>query len=157
MQANPISYQPRELVDLGIAQIGWNAKIYGILGTGRSRAELPPEESLVASLAAPMAQMDGPHDHNCGFAIFHLADDGFYLLLTRFNNANNLAHRVWSIGMEGERLILSPLGDERIIACVWEIGLMHFEARAWIECVLTKGLNIKTEDAYLSVRATGPV
>lgn len=156
MSSNPIRYQPREVLDLGLARFSWNAKIYGILGTGRVPADLPPRAALLDGLATEMARMDGPNDHNCGFAIFHLADDGFYLLLTRFNNANNLAHRVRAIDSKGSELVLTPLEDERIVACVWELGLMNFEARAWIDCVLRNGLTRETEEAYLATRATGP-
>lgn len=157
MASNPISYQPRELLNLGIARFGWTAKVYGILGTGRTPSEFPPGDMLMGVLATEMGLMDRPNDHSCGFAIFHLADDGFYVLLTRFNNANNLAHRVWSIDRQDSGLTLSPLADDRIIACVWEMSLMHFEARAWVDCVLRNGLTGETESAYLAARATGPL
>jgi hypothetical protein len=155
--SNPIAYRPREVVNLGITRAGWSAKAYAILGTGRVRSDLPPASLLMKTLANAMGGMDRPHDHDCGFAIYHLADDGCYLLLTRFNNANNLAHRVWAVTRQGPELVLSPLGDERIIACVWELGLMHFEARAWIDCVLRQGLTDQTVAAYLAMRVEGPV
>ncbi|MBN8500485.1 MAG: hypothetical protein J0M19_04985 [Sphingomonadales bacterium] len=157
MSPNPISYQPREVVDLGIARFGWSAKVYGVLGTGRDVADFPCAGHLMEALAVEMARMERPNDHACGFAIFHLADDGFYLLLSRFNNANNLAHRVWSIDQRDAGLFLSPLEDERIVACVWELSLMHFEAQSWIDCVLRAGLTRETQEAYLLQRAAGPV
>ena len=152
---NPIAYAPRRVVECGTVEGRWTAKLYAILSERWDEGALPSPEAMAAAVREAMEELDAPLDHPLGFAIFHLANDGIYLLLTRFNNANNLRHRVFSAALGGEPLRLEPLGDAHIIACVWEMRLMKFEADAWIDCVLKPGLTPETAARYLGARYQG--
>lgn len=154
---NPIRYSPRRVLSHGTVEGAWTAKVYAILSDRWADDALPPRAAMAAAVRAAMDRLDAPLDHDFGFAIFHLADDGIYLLLTRFNNANNLRHRVFSIDLGEEPLRLEPLADPHIVACVWELRLMKFEADAWIDHVLRTGLTPESAGRYLATRFEGSV
>jgi hypothetical protein len=154
---NPIRYSPRRVVGLGTVRGEWVAKLYAILSDRWQIESLPSPEALRALVLHAMDQLDAPLDHGCGFAIFHMADDGIYLLVTRFNNANNLRHQVYAVTVGEGKHRLNALADQHIIACVWELRLMQFEADAWTKCVLKAGLSADSVRRYLHTRYQGEV
>lgn len=133
--------------------------MYAILSENWDAATLPSSDVLGNAVRKAMKTLDSPLDEAFGFAILHLANDGVYLLLTRFNNANNLRHRVLSVVLGRETLELGRLDDPHIIACVWELRLMMYEADAWIDAVLKsgEGLTSDTIEDYLARRYEGTV
>lgn len=156
---NPTTFAHRRVLDCGTVQGSWTAKMYGILSEKWDAAALPSSDVLDKAAREAMKALDGPLDHPFGFAILHLANDGVYLLLTRFNNANNLRHSVFSVVLGKETLELARLADPQIIACVWELRLMMYEADAWIDAVLKpgKGLTSDATERYLARRYSGPI
>lgn len=155
--ANPFRYLPRKVFDLGIVSGAWTAKVYAVISEAWKEQDLPTREQIAAAVSEAMAGLQGELDHELGFAIFHLANDGQYLLLTRFSNANNLRHIVSSVTVTEGALKLARLSDPMTIACVWELRLMMFEADAWIETVLREGLTTATAQQYLARRYCGSV
>ena len=154
---NPMTYAPRQVIGCGTTRGLWEAKIYAILSDDWAEDSLPATAMLESAVLQAMETLDAGSDHPLGFAIFHMADDGIYLLLTRFNNANNLRHTVFSVEHDSEFLQITPLKDPHIIACIWEIRLMMFEADAWIETVLKPGQGLTPESTrrYLDRRYNG--
>lgn len=151
---NPLTFAPRQVLDCGIVAAGWTAKVYAILSERWSQNDVPPASVRDRMVRRAMASLDSPTDHPVGFAIFHLADDGIYLLVSRFNNANNLRHSVFGVSSDVQ---IAPLNDPQIIACIWELRLMMAEADAWIETVLRpgNGLTEGAKEAYLATRFAG--
>ncbi|SNR74559.1 hypothetical protein [Puniceibacterium sediminis] len=157
--SNPMKFASRQVVDLGIVQGAWPVKVYAILSDKWTVDDLPDAATFEVAVRDAAATLQQPQDHPAGFAIFHMADDGFYLLISRFNNANNIRHSVFSLAQHVTGLKCAPLADPKLIACIWEMRLMMAEADAWIETVLRPG-NGLTQDAlsaYLACRYEGTV
>lgn len=168
--ANPLVYAPRPCHAFGIAVDRQQTyKLYVIL-SGRFTLDDCPPAAVFRSLV--LQAFDGWHaaeDHPAGFAILHLAQDGTYLLACRWNNANNLRHRVFRLDPQTlqadgppngapERPQLQALGDPRIIACIWELRLIKREVDAWIAAVLSQGQPVLTARMiadYAALQFTG--
>jgi hypothetical protein len=159
-QGNPLSFAQRECVALGHAMAGRLAyKAYAMWSDRFDRKAVPQADIMAQAISQGFTGWDAPGDHPAGFAILHLANDGIYLLLTRWNNANNLRHRVFSVLLAPEGSIsLTPLADPFTIACVWETRLINIEATIWIEEVLAApSLTLSADmlDRYLSRQFEG--
>lgn len=158
---NPLRYDPRSCRFLGIGRCGAASyKLYLIRSGNNADVAGPRVEDLHAVVAAEFAGWDSPTDHPLGFVIAHLADDGWYLLLSRWNNANNLRHRVRALELGPGGLGTRAMDDAEIIACVWELRLVLHEVDAWIASVLLPPRDAITPDAaeaYLAARYEGPL
>lgn len=158
---NPLRYQPRSCRFLDIGRAGaLTYKLYEIRSSRHAGSPAPRREALHAAAAGAFEGWDSPTDHPLGFAIAHLADDGWYLLLSRWNNANNLRHRVFAIEAGSDAVLARPLEDAHVIACVWELRLMLHEADAWIASVLAPpgdSLTPQARDRYLAAIHEGPL
>lgn len=159
-EGNPLAYAPRQCVSLGrgMAQ-GIGYKAYAMWSDRFSMADLPTKAQITKAISVGLTGWDAPADHPAAFAILHLANDGIYLLLTRWNNANNLRHRVFSVELQGvDGMSLQHLSDPFTIACVWETRLICIEANAWIEEVLAAPgdqLSAHMLDCYLNRQFEG--
>ena len=141
-------YRPRHLRFIRRQDLGdWRIKVYGIATFGRTaRSDLiEPAVSLAArTLPQPAVNDDRP---GAGFVIAHDAANVCFALIYWWQSANELHQRVF----------VSPLADPANFrplenpgaSCVWELGIIDFERRAWLEDVLANpaGPNI---DRYLS-------
>ncbi|OCG16943.1 hypothetical protein [Gilliamella sp. WF3-4] len=90
-------------------------------------------------------------DHQLGFSIIHLANDGWYILSIKWNNANNIRHIVYETDENFKTL--KRLQDKTIIACLWEARLIVQESNLWQKHILSNNLLTVTKDAgdkYLS-------
>lgn len=156
---NRLEYAPRKVARVAIVQNQWTAKVYSITSDARHHEPRPSVDLLKAAVYNAMPMLDTEYDHPLGFAIVHFANDGTYLLLTRFNNANNIRHRVFSVRQKDQHIALDPLGDPNLIACVWELRLMRFEADTWIKAVLEpeNGLSAPARARYLDTWFEGSV
>lgn len=158
---NPLRYDPRACRFLGIGRAGASAyKLYVIRSGKNADVAGPRVDDLHAVAVAEFAGWDKPTDHPLGFVIVHLADDGWYLLLSRWNNANNLRHRVRALDAGPAGLRARAMDDAEIIACVWELRLVLHEVDAWIASVLLPPGDVVTPqaaEAYLAARYEGPL
>ncbi|MFK7874175.1 MAG: hypothetical protein AB8B71_00125 [Paracoccaceae bacterium] len=152
---NPLSYSMRQCVPMGLSDGAKCYKMYGLISDRYTPQDLPDAASMDRLVQDASTGWDARFDHPLGFAIMHLADDGNYLLLTRFNNANKLRHRVWAVDPD---LSLRPLTDHYAMSCVWEMRLMAFEAHAWTKAVLDSPdltVNAASSRAYLKKSYAG--
>src|SRR5579862_148550 len=141
-------YRPRHLRFIRRQDLGeWRMKVYAITTFGRTaRSELvKPAISLAArTLPHPAISDDRP---GIGFVIAHDAASVCFGLIYWWQSANELH----------QRCFMSPLADPGNFqplqnpgaGCVWELGIIDFERRAWLEDVLANpaGPDI---DRYLS-------
>ena len=128
-------YRPRHLRFIRRQKLGdWRVKVYGIALFGRTpRSELTEATVSLAArtLPQPAASDDRP---GIGLAIAHDAATACFGLVYWWQSANELH----------QRLFVSPLDDPAAFTpienpaagCVWELGIIDFERRAWIEDVL---------------------
>jgi hypothetical protein len=135
-------YRSRSIRFIRNEQIGeWTMKVYGI---GTHAPDARPE-FVAATLDAARTAL--PEGGGAGFVIAHDATTAGLGLVYWWANENEIHGRFF----------LSPLDDASNttpidgtgLACVWELEILDFERRAWLEDVL------KNDDvgAYLERRA----
>ena len=141
-------YRPRHLRFIRRQDLGdWRIKVYAIATFGRAaRSELvEPAVTLAArTLPQPAVSEERP---GIGFVIAHDAASVCFGLIYWWQSANELHQRVF----------VSPLADpgnfQRLenpgAGCVWELGIIDFERRAWLEDVLANPAGPDV-DCYLS-------
>ena len=107
----------------------WRLKLYGLAAPERGvRAELLDATRELA--AASLPSVDDEH-HGAAFAIAH--DANFPIALIYWWQDENELHSAIFAGTEIERL--EPTGPTAL-GCVWELGIIEFEHRAWIADVI---------------------
>ncbi|SRR5579871_2051079 len=128
-------YRPRHLRFIRRQDMGdWRIKVYGIATFGRTtRSELV--EAAVSQAAKTLPQPAVSDDRPAiGFVIAHDAASVCFALVYWWQSANELHQRVF----------VSPLAEPGNFrryenpgaGCVWELGIIDFERRAWLEDVL---------------------
>lgn len=155
---NPLTYQARRvraLPPLNVA--GRMLKLYAVFSEQHAHTALPSEAALHRLLEVVLPPLVDERDHPAGFAILHFANDGIYLLVSRWYDANMLKHQVYQCRIEGGHIQLSAdLAETQIIACVWELEILKFERDAWVRTVLAQGrLDPQTLDNYLTAQFSG--
>lgn len=132
---NPLNYQERAVSFLGTQAIGQaQLKMYYLTSEKQAETPVPEPELQRQWLVQGLDEANFPGEHHIGFAIIHAADDGDYLLISTWCDANMLRHRVFTIDNENR---LQSLESTKIIACVWELAVMFYERNFWIEQVMT--------------------
>ena len=113
---------------------GWRIKLYGLALPGSApRAELVEATSAAAAAVLPRpAQAEGRY--GTGFAIAHDANGACFALIYWWQSSNELHQRQF-VAPHGDPGSLSPI-VHAAAGCVWELGIVDFERRAWTEDVL---------------------
>ena len=138
-------YQPRTIRFIRREDLGdWSVKVYGI---GTHAPDARPE-FVEATLAAAREAL--PAEGGTGFVIAHDANGAGLSLVYWWANENEIHKHVFAAPLDDPGA-LEP-ADGTAMACVWELEVIEFERRAWLEDVL------KDSDAerYLE-RALEPV
>jgi hypothetical protein len=128
-------HRPRPLRFIRYEQLGdWRIKVYGIATPGRTpRAALV--EATVACAAAVLPQPALANGRfGVGFVIAHDSATVSIGLVYWWDGFNELHQRAY-IGPLDEPRALAPL-EHAAAGCVWELGIIDFERRAWLEDVL---------------------
>lgn len=147
-------HRPRPIRFLGLHTevAGWRVKLYGIAAEG----EFPRRDLVDAIVAAlgPSLPSGGDGTHGVGFAIAHDAADRCFALIDWFAGENEIHQRMLSAPRRQPSELTVHPGSA--IGCVWELAVVDFERRAWLEHVLADphGPNL---DAYLGVHLEGEV
>jgi hypothetical protein len=123
-------YHQRRAEFIAEDRIGdWRLKLYGL-----ARPEQGVREELIEttrSLAAEsLPAVDAKH-HGAAFAIAHDARWPIAIVYW-WHDMNELHSRIF-VGAEPGRLSPAPA---TAFGCVWELGVVEFERRAWIEEVI---------------------
>ena len=128
-------YQPRHVRFIRREDVeGWRLKLYGIALNGK---EPDPEfveatRDLAASvLPQPPA---GADRYGVGFATAHDAASAYIALVYWWANENELHQRI-SVSPKRSPIAFVPV-ENQPAGCVWELEIVDFERRAWIEDVL---------------------
>ena len=122
-----MTYEPRRVAFL---ERDGRLKHYGIgVGDAPARPELA---AAVKAAAATVVPEDAP-----GFTIAHDARFAALGIVYWWTNENELHARMFT-GPREEPGALEP-HDGTGMACVWELEVIDFERRAWIEDVLKDG------------------
>ncbi|MGH3036649.1 MAG: isochorismatase [Gaiellaceae bacterium] len=113
---------------------GWRLKLYGIALNGR---EPDPEfveatRDLAASvLPRPAA---GDDHYGVGFATAHDATSLYIALIYWWQSENELHQRIY-VSPKDDPIAFTQV-ENQPTGCVWELAIVDFERRAWVEDVL---------------------
>ena len=126
----------------------WRLKLYGLAAPERGvRPELLDVTRTLAEQSLPPAA----DAHGAAFAIAH--DARFPIaLIYWWQDINELHSRIYA----GEELDRLELVGPTALGCVWELGIIEFERRAWIADVIGNPAG-PDPDAYFSRRFEGLV
>jgi hypothetical protein len=143
-------YHQRRCEYLSEERVGdWRLKLYGL---ARPEQGVRPElaETTLALAAECLPPVDAEH-HGAAFAIAH--DARWPIALIYWWQGQNELHSRIYVGSEPTDL--SPAGPTAF-GCVWELGVVETERRAWIEEVIGNpdGPDL---DAYMARRFEGMV
>jgi hypothetical protein len=134
-QTRSIRFIRRE--DLG----DWRLKVYGI---GTHAPDARPE-FVAATLDAARTAL--PEGGGAGFVIAHDARTAGLGLVYWWANDNEIHGRFFASPLDDPAALVP--NDGTGVGCVWELEILDFERRAWLEDVLKND----DLDAYLAKRA----
>ena len=146
-------YQKRSYAFLGLWNEGaWALKVYGINHQAKRPSGQVADPTILAAARAkvaahlPEVDREGNH-HHTGFVILHQALGGSWLLLHWWVQGVICCEALW------ESKDRSPtefdIAPRSFMACVWELVVIDFERRAWVDSVLQHKGN---RDLYLGAR-----
>ncbi len=155
------AYRPREVQPLALAQRGdWRIKRYAILSEGASIDPIAVDAALEAGAralqAAEAESGDIPHQ-NLGFQLIHFGEHAVWAPIFWWVLGDNLSSAMFRAPL-ADPTAFADMAATGLIGCVWEMGVVDFERRTWIETMLkAEGDQAAARDAYLSRRLTGLV
>ncbi|MGW0563273.1 hypothetical protein ACWDZ4_22345 [Streptomyces sp. NPDC003016] len=155
---NPLTYSPRLVKALPPLDVsGRVLKVYGMFAEPERCSTLPAPERLQQQVASVLREPPQEGDHPVGFLILHYGEEGDYLLVSQWYDANMLKHWVRGTAVDAEgNTTVAPLAQRDLIACVWELEVIKFERDAWVNTVLAQGrLDQASLDAYLATTFSG--
>lgn len=135
-------FAPRHAAALGRREIGkWSVKLYWM-----SAGEDAPEERFVdrAVALAGEALEDAP-GHRAGFLIVHRGEAATWAILWWWSDTDILRRRIWQLPEDGDR----EVSADHYVACVWELSIVDWERKAWINHVLRHPRRPRGVDGYL--------
>jgi hypothetical protein len=135
-------YQTRSIRYIGREDLGdWRLKVYSI---GTHAPDARPEFVAATLDAAREALPDGG---GTGFVIAHDAKTAGLSLVYWWANENEIHGRFFASPLDDPDARVPDTGTG--LACVWEMEVIDFERRAWLEHVLKDD----DVDGYLAQRA----
>ena len=135
-------HEPRTIRFIRRQDLGdWRLKVYGI---GTHAPDARPEFVDATVEAARGALPDGG---GAGFVIAHDAKSAGLGLVYWWANENEIHGRFFASPLDDPDAMEEHNGTG--LACVWELEVLDFERRAWLEHVLKGG----DTDAYFAVTA----
>ena len=143
------SYRPRrawfqELVEVGAASIKLNA----ICGMDR-HIEADVFDTARARLVTARSEIERTPQLGAGFAILHEGDEGRWLLLHWWVAGGIATRKLWRADLVPHSEFIDA--DPLLMACVWELGIIDFERRAWMRTAMSG----KPVSDYIADRFSG--
>ena len=160
MNTNTISllqrYRTRPIRPLGLwAAQGWRIKTYGIAyDTPAPRAELVEAVKRRALEVLPQPPTaDGRY--GAGFLGAHDGRGGCFAFIDWWSDENELHHHAFTAPWDAPADLRS-VPDDASIGCVWDLAVIAFERKAWVDSVLANPSGPDL-DAYLDLQLTANV
>lgn len=148
------AYAARTVRFLGLWEHGgWRMKVYGI-----SLGPAPPANRLVASaMDAARTVLGQPAvtstRYGIGYIGIHEGRGENLVFVDWWGNENEIFHHVFISSPEAPDRLQNVTDGSRI-ACVWDLAVIEFERRAWIQSVLARPEAPGFEE-YLRIRLEG--
>lgn len=92
-------------------------------------------EAARAIIAGAGDRLAATRHLNAGFAILHQGEEALWLLLHWWLEGGIATHLLWRSDLDGEPAFV--LAEPLLMACVWELGIIDFERRAWMETAMS--------------------
>lgn len=129
------AYEPRHVRFIRREDVdGWRLKLYGIALKGKD----PDPEFVEATrdlAASVLPQPPGTADrYGVGFATAHDATSLYIALIYWWQSENELHQRIYMSPKDTP--IAFTQVEHQPAGCVWELAIVDFERRAWLEDVL---------------------
>ncbi|PYE86371.1 hypothetical protein [Phyllobacterium leguminum] len=136
-QAADISaYQPRAAWFDGLVECGPATVKLSVIEADPAKpiATVPIERAraLIETTGEKLAQT---RHLGAGFAILHQGQEGLWLLLHWWLEGGIATQIIWRSDLDAEPKFLPA--DPLLTACVWELGIIDFERRAWMETAMS--------------------
>lgn len=130
-------YEPRHVRFIRREDVdGWRLKLYGIALNGKD----PDPEFVEATrdLAASVLPQPPSTDdrYGVGFATAHDATSLYIALIYWWESENELHQRIY-VSPKDEPIAFTQV-EHQPAGCVWELAVVDFERRAWLEDVLAQ-------------------
>jgi hypothetical protein len=155
-------YRQRQVHFLGIEEHdGWAIKLYLIIAEGRRREEgewlLSRHARLLLAALPEAGSTDAPDLTNGRHAILivHAGERANWYLMVWWVNGDTLRQRMFR-GARQDATMLEDISDLGLIGRVWELAILDFERRAWIETMNPEN-GAPDPRAYLATALTGTV
>ncbi|WP_420960502.1 hypothetical protein [Brucella sp. IR073] len=87
------------------------------------------------TIAGTAEKLTATRHLDAGFAIVHQGEEGLWLLLHWWLEGGIATHMLWRSNLDGEPAFVPA--EPLLMACVWELGIIDFERRAWMETVMS--------------------
>jgi hypothetical protein len=128
-------YEPRHVRFIRREDVDdWRLKLYGIALLGKD----PDPEFVEATrdlAASVLPQPPGTNDrYGIGFVTAHDATSLYIALIYWWQSENELHQRIY-VSPKDEPIAFTQVEDQPA-GCVWELAIVDFERRAWLEDVL---------------------
>lgn len=134
-------YEPRRVSVVNpIADERWHLKTYWMSPRGT-----PADERIIAEAGdAALGILDGEDGYGVGFLIVHQGLIADWVVLGWWTDEDILRRRV--LVHVGDEVV--DRSDEHFLACVWELSVVDWERKAWINTVLRHPEDAET-DRYI--------
>jgi hypothetical protein len=131
-----VPYKPRHVRFIrGEDVAGWQLKLYGIAVNGREpRPEFVAATRDLAARVLPQPPAGEDH-YGVGFAIAHDARSVGIALIYWWKSENELHQRI-HVSPKDDPAAFTQV-ENQPAGCVWELEIVDFERRAWLEDVLS--------------------
>lgn len=123
------AYTPRHVVAIDPMQQGdWTLKVYWI-----SVEQAEADDSLVEpAVATAFDALEGAPGYGAGFLLVHRGEMATWVILWWWTEVDILRRRIWQFTEDG----FVEVSDQHYVACVWELSIVDWERKAWINHVL---------------------
>jgi hypothetical protein len=146
------AYAPRRLAAGAPLEVrGFTIKPY-LVAVDDAGLRLAARHDFSHLLDLALPRHDDANFHGPGFAVLHQGRDGVYLLAATWYAGHNLTSSTHLV-RPGEPAQLEKLPHD-LFACVWELGVYHFEREAWMRTTMF-GRGADGFDDYLRARCEG--
>lgn len=129
-------YAKRPLRYLGIWRYDdWTLKVYSASQDGPLARQKLVE--AIKQRAVEVLPLPGVTEtrYGVGFLCAHDGRGGCFAFVDWWEDENELHHHLFC-GPKDEPERIDPVGPGGLTACVWDLAIMAFERRAWLETVL---------------------
>jgi len=128
-------YEPRSLRFIRPEQLGdWRLKVYGIATVSHMPRPALVEATVDLARTVLPEPATGGERSGIGFVIAHDAATVCFALVYWWQAANELHQRIYTSPRDDPRALIPVAAPAA--GCVWELDIIDFERRAWLDDVL---------------------